>query len=286
MRMHKNCRVWLWVAAATLVAGPAALAGNIKVAWDPVPGANGYRLYYGPSAGNYTDTVDVGNVTEATLWNLTDCVDYYIAAKAYNNTGESAQFSGDVEGWPRPNVYAYPTIAADQGAQFTVDIGGTNFQPGSQLVLDDSNLPRDAAGNPLVRVESYSIVGCNLAQAQITVEPLSMGFRAMEIGSFSIDFELINPGGIYAARGGTLDIDFNERRSDINRVDAGTRDRVDGKDLVWLAYAYGQAEGAPRYNPDADLDGDGQVDGEDLALLAAGFGRCWNGATWTVNACP
>ena len=63
-------------------------------------------------------------------------------------------------------------------------------------------------------------------------------------------------------------------------------EEVDGKDLVWLAYAFGSSEGDPDHNPDSDLNGDGMVDGEDLVFLAARFGRCWNGSAWTMNACP
>jgi hypothetical protein len=60
---------------------------------------------------------------------------------------------------------------------------------------------------------------------------------------------------------------------------------VDGKDLVWLAHSHASAEGDPFFNPDADLDGDGMVDGNDLAMLAARFGQCWTGSGWSNGAC-
>jgi hypothetical protein len=85
---------------------------------------------------------------------------------------------------------------------------------------------------------------------------------------------------------GSYEVLFDEERLDINRSDSETRDRVDGKDLVWLAYSHATTEGDPRFNPDADLNGDGAVDGEDLAYLATGFGACWDGSSWSLSSCP
>ena len=67
-----------------------------------------------------------------------------------------------------------------------------------------------------------------------------------------------------------------------------TRDRVDGKDLTWLAFAFNSREGDPNFNPDADLNGDGLVSGEDLSLMTAAqrWGGCWDGSAWDVAACP
>ena len=48
---------------------------------------------------------------------------------------------------------------------------------------------------------------------------------------------------------------------------------VDGRDLIRLAFAFGAADGDPRYDERADIDGSGAVDGNDLALLVAAFGR-------------
>ncbi len=108
----------------------------------------------------------------------------------------------------------------------------------------------------------------------------------MEVGTFDFDIQIVNPDGIQGSRNTNLVVAFDPYRSDLNRSDATTTDRVDGKDLAWLAYAHGSAEGDPRWNPDADLSGDGLVDGQDLALLAVGFGQCWTGSNWSATACP
>ena len=42
-------------------AAPASLAGEMSLAWDPVSDADlaGYKVYYGVSSGNYTQSRDV-----------------------------------------------------------------------------------------------------------------------------------------------------------------------------------------------------------------------------------
>ena len=47
---------------------------------------------------------------------------------------------------------------------------------------------------------------------------------------------------------------------------------VDGVDLLRMATAFASSPGAVHYNPLTDLDGDLQVDGDDLATLGASFG--------------
>ena len=119
----------------------------------------------------------------------------------------------------------------------------------------------------------------------MTVEPMARGMRAMEIGTVGIRFQVVNPNQLFGTDRTDLEVRFDPARWDINDKDPGTRGRVDGADLSWLSYSYGSREGEPYYDPDADLSGDGLVDGEDLAILASGFGRCWNGKSWTENSC-
>lgn len=49
--------------------------------------------------------------------------------------------------------------------------------------------------------------------------------------------------------------------------------RVDGFDLVLLAFSFGTGQGNRRYRPEHDLDNDGFVGGADLAILASNFGK-------------
>jgi len=49
--------------------------------------------------------------------------------------------------------------------------------------------------------------------------------------------------------------------------------RVDHKDLLLLASAYGSEDGDPNYIPEADINNDGKVDHKDLLILAANYGK-------------
>ena len=281
---NRVVRIAVGVFAALFCCG-AAYAGNIELAWSPLSGAAGYRVYHGSNSGAYGQFVDVGASTSANVSGLADCQTHYVAVKAYDGFSESAQFSNEVSGWARPRVTSHTPTSMPQGSQFTLTIDGANFAPGAELISTISSLPQTVQQNDLVRIENVTRLSCTRIQALITVEPMARGQRAMEIGTFAVQFEVVNPDTVFGSRSGSLTVTFNEQRTDINRSDSSTTDRVDGKDLVWLAHSYGASDGQPRYNPDSDLNGDGLVDGDDLVFLAVRFGRCWNGTGWTGQAC-
>ncbi len=81
-----------------LFASGGALAGSVNLAWDPVPSASvaGYIVHYGPSAGTYTSTVDVGNVTTRTVSSLVEGSKYYFAVAAYDASRVESPLSNEV----------------------------------------------------------------------------------------------------------------------------------------------------------------------------------------------
>ena len=64
--------------------------GNAQVSlvWSAVNYATGYKVKYGTSSGNFSQTIDVGNVTSKTVAGLTNGVTYYFLAVAYNSYGD------------------------------------------------------------------------------------------------------------------------------------------------------------------------------------------------------
>jgi len=287
--------------------------------WDALPVASGYTVYYGTSPGTYTNFVDVGNTTQWSLQGLDDCEDYYVAVKAYNFEGVSASYSNELSGWARPEIASFSPSRVDQGGQLTVNIDGANFASGADLQFEIEGLPKacmngnDIVGGlcsddddcapdtcrhlDLIRFENVSVQSCNRLQALLTVEPTARGQRAMEVGDFTINFEVVNPDTVYGERSDILTVELNEARLDFNQEHGYSVDRVDGWEDNWW---YTKADscmipaslGNPcnpartdRYDPDWDLDGDGWVDGHELAETISRFGQCWDGSTWSDEAC-
>src|SRR5687767_871590 len=82
---------------------------NVTFAWDPNPEPDvaGYRIYYGVTSGNYTNIVDTGNTTSATIGNLTGGTTYYFVLTAYNAVGLESPHSGEIS-------YSVPLLAGLQ----------------------------------------------------------------------------------------------------------------------------------------------------------------------------
>ncbi|MHB1309158.1 MAG: putative Ig domain-containing protein, partial [Limisphaerales bacterium] len=71
---------------------------SVTLAWDasPEPEVVGYRLYWGTTSGQYTASVDVGEVTSATISGFDPGAEYYFAATALNDTGTESDYSIEV----------------------------------------------------------------------------------------------------------------------------------------------------------------------------------------------
>jgi len=90
-------------------------SADANLQWDTSSGATGYRLYYGTSSGNYSDTVDVGGTTGYTLTGLDEKLTYYLVVRAYDSDGESGNSNELVivatsSGSATPAVPSAPTV--------------------------------------------------------------------------------------------------------------------------------------------------------------------------------
>jgi len=122
---------------------PAA-AAQVTLAWDPntEPEIAGYKIYWGPSSGNYTNSKDAGNNTSCTVTGLEEGKTYYFAATAYNGDGNESNFSNQIsyaipfsdsdgDGVP-DNQDAFPSDPAE-----TIDTDGDGT--GNNADTDDDN---------------------------------------------------------------------------------------------------------------------------------------------------
>jgi hypothetical protein len=101
MNLSRKIRNLRHLALTLLVCGlaPAAWgAHRVFLAWDPNPESDigGYKIYYGVESRVYDVVVDVGNVTNTIITNLTSGTTYYFAATAYNLASLESDFSEEV----------------------------------------------------------------------------------------------------------------------------------------------------------------------------------------------
>ena len=263
------------VCGVMVLLGSPAFAGTISLAWDPVPGASSYRVYYGTASGQYPTSVST-STSNVTLNGLQDCTNYFVAVKAVNSSGVSDDFSNEVSGWSRPTVSSVTPSAAMQGDQLVLDVTGYSFQFGANVDL----------GNPYINLTSVAVLACDHIQLLATIEPTAAHVRPAQAGALSVT--VTNPDSVFGQKSQAFEVMINPSRFDVNRTDDVTRDRIDGKDTVFLSRGFGLRESDPNYDGADDFDGDGWVDGQDLAYIASNLGRCWSAAskTWSLAACP
>ena len=128
-----------------MMVAPSVLGGqSVTLAWDAntEPDLAGYIVHYGAASGSYTNAVDVGNTTTATVSNLVESCTYYFAVTAYNTSGLESDPSNEVS-------YSVPLaspLAAWQTQFFTVaDLADPNKQ--ATVWGDSADPDHDGYGN-------------------------------------------------------------------------------------------------------------------------------------------
>jgi hypothetical protein len=163
-----------------LVAGLVALphtARSVSLGWDPDPEPNvaGYKLYYGAASGSYTNNIDVGNVTTATIEALAGGVTYYFAARAYDTLGLESAYSDELS-------YAVPstvtnTLPIIQSGDFEYANDGTSITitkyTGSGGVVI---IPATIHGEPVTSLGNAAFqFSLNLTSVSIPTNVISIG---------------------------------------------------------------------------------------------------------------
>ena len=71
---------------------------EVTLAWDAntEPDLAGYNIYYGTASGDYSDSIDVGDVTEYPVTGLDDGGTYYFAATAYDEDDNESAYSEEL----------------------------------------------------------------------------------------------------------------------------------------------------------------------------------------------
>lgn len=81
--MQKQFRA-LFVLITLLASLSSARARDLLLAWNPSAdsGVTGYNIYYGTNSHDYSCKINVSNVTDAVVSNLTAGITYYFSATA------------------------------------------------------------------------------------------------------------------------------------------------------------------------------------------------------------
>lgn len=71
---------------------------SVTLTWDPStsPAVTGYRVHYGATSGQYTDSVAVGNIATGTVPGLTSGLTYYFAVTAFDANGLESDSSNEI----------------------------------------------------------------------------------------------------------------------------------------------------------------------------------------------
>jgi len=117
------------------ITSPAWANISVPLAWNPSVNTNvaGYKIYFGVVSHDYTNSIDVGNVTNTTITGLTENTVYYFAATTYDSTGVESAFSNEAtylfQASP-PTLNAVRSLSINENAGLQT-INLTGISPGA-----------------------------------------------------------------------------------------------------------------------------------------------------------
>ena len=121
----------------------------------------GYKVYYGTSPGSYPNSVDIGNLTQATLAGACDCTNWNVAVKAYDAAGRSSARAIERDlGLGSPGRGTTSPSPPSAGRTLNLTITGSNFRSGATVKF----------GNTGITVNSVTVSSCTQIVAGVTVE--------------------------------------------------------------------------------------------------------------------
>jgi hypothetical protein len=109
--------------AAALFCNSARSAQNVSLAWNSLSNSSvaGYFLYCGAQAGVYTNRINIGNNTTASVSGLLEGQTYHFAVSAYNSTGTESPLSSDLAYiTPGAITMLSPTNSSSMNMEFPV----------------------------------------------------------------------------------------------------------------------------------------------------------------------
>jgi hypothetical protein len=106
---------------------PSLEARTLTLVWDPntEPDIAGYLLSYGTVSGQYTSTIDLGNVTSYVFSEPNPLLRYFVALRAYNRVGAVSPYSAELATQLAPPVLTVTGLSANRTSPQLVGTGIT-----------------------------------------------------------------------------------------------------------------------------------------------------------------
>ncbi len=155
------------ICLAAFLTLPSRAGINVSLVWDSGADSNvaGYKIYYGTTSHNYTSSVDVGKVTQASIAIPSGNKTYYFAATTYDASGLESDYSNEATYAPAPD-YKPPTLGMlnnlslgeNAGIQ-TVKLSGITLGTGSALNITASSSNPSLVPNPGINYTSPASSG-------------------------------------------------------------------------------------------------------------------------------
>ena len=236
------------LALSLLVFCQNAHPAQITMTWDPnnEPDLAGYKVYYGSSSRNYEVFADVGNQTTCTLSDLEEGQTFYLAATAYDVTGNESDYSEELTYYvPKVNT---PPIASSSTLTTMQD-----------TIVTGTLSTSDPDGDPLTfsLITTGGIGTATLTNATAGVFTYAPNPNATGIDTFT-----------FKANDGTADSNTAEVTITITPPRDTDGDGISDEDETDL---YGTDPNK------VDTDEDGLADGEELAFWGDDWGADYDG---------
>lgn len=199
---QKSISRYIWIVLFSIIVGSITLIAlnsrgdqSVTVEWDknPEPDVNGYVVYYGNTSRNYPYSTNVGNVTTATIYGLSEGKTHYFAVTARNSIGLESDFSNELtNSIPDTVTNTAPTISV----MIPMDVGQGRYGTAEFSVWDIETPPGElyvtaTSSNPLVVPNSSIKVSGTNHNRSITIG------KCPGIGETEISI-LVYDGGNYA----------------------------------------------------------------------------------------
>ena len=146
---------------------PAQAATSVTLTWDRsgASGIAGYRLHYGTSSHNLSQTRDLGNTTTTTVSNLLPGQTYYFAVTDYNTAGVESIYSNEVSFTATVPIANGSGVAKDFNNDGKADLIWENTSNGACVIWNLNN-------------------GVVVPNATIALPTLAPGWQIAAVGDF------------------------------------------------------------------------------------------------------